>query len=356
MVGLHATADPTGLPFADAAPSERVFPVLLRALLYIARTELFLMISVLLLLMALERRPRSYRETLQLQASRLLLPFLFWTVFYAFFGLIKAQAFGYLPTATEQLIDPNAWVRFLLLGDVKYHMHFIPTLFALLLFFPMFRVAQRQPVWGLLVIALLLVKRHLDAFFYPQFWEAEWLPYLLRLVKVVTYVGYGLAAGAALGLWQQVAEGERQKWVPIVVLIGALLFVFKLISSIDVIQTGAWNFEYEPGYWADFLMPVVLLVVCMCLAERHWPAWTSSAAKFAFGIYLCHPIFLDFVEVVLANAALSPSAQVLIELLWTLPATCMFVAFLSRHNSLAWTIGLGPAPRPGIGGLKSHLK
>ena len=50
MVGLHATADATGQPFPDAELAERVAPMLLRAVLYTARTELFLIISLFLLL------------------------------------------------------------------------------------------------------------------------------------------------------------------------------------------------------------------------------------------------------------------------------------------------------------------
>ena len=53
MVGLHATSDATGQPFVDYTQAERVAPMLLRAVIYTARTELFLIISVFLLLMAL---------------------------------------------------------------------------------------------------------------------------------------------------------------------------------------------------------------------------------------------------------------------------------------------------------------
>ncbi|CAN0188160.1 unnamed protein product, partial [Chrysoparadoxa australica] len=168
MVGLHVTADPAGEPFALAEPHERVFPMLLRAVLYTARTELFLMISVMLLLMALDRRPRGYAVTIGQQAQRLLLPFLFWTGFYAFFNLIKASAFGYFDASLMTLSTPMTWIGFLVLGDVKYHMHFIPTLFGLLLFFPIFRVAYRQPFWGVVILAMLLIRREFDAFLYSE--------------------------------------------------------------------------------------------------------------------------------------------------------------------------------------------
>ena len=59
MVGLHATSDAQGQPFAQYETAERIAPMLLRAVIYTTRTELFLIISVFLLLMALEKRPEN---------------------------------------------------------------------------------------------------------------------------------------------------------------------------------------------------------------------------------------------------------------------------------------------------------
>lgn len=357
MVGLHTTADFAGQPFPGASPEERVAPMILRAVLYTARTELFLMVTVFLLLMALDRRPRGYRETIRQQARRLLVPFLFWATFFAFYGLIKARAFGYLAGEFARVSDPFSWIGFLLLGDVKYHMHFIPTLFALLLFFPMFRLAERRPIWGVLVFVFLLLKRELDGLIYPHFWGTEALPYFVRLVKVTTYVGYGLAAGALLGIWRRIEAEERTTWVPLLLLSSCFLCAFKLVSTLHVVQSGAWDFDYDPGFWADFLMPLMLLAICMCLAERAWPAWISKVSKYSFGIYLCHPIFLDIAEIALREQTLAPIWFVLAKLAWTLPMTCAFVFILSKIPAFAWTIGLGSLPRilPRLSHL-AHLK
>ncbi len=345
MVGLHVSADAQGLPFPEATASERVGPMLLRSLLYMARTELFLMISILLLLMALKRRPRSYAATLGIQARRLLVPFVFWTLFYAVYGLLKAQAFGYLEAEVARVTRPQAWVGFLLLGDVKYHMHFIPTLFALLLFFPLFRAAERSPILGLLVLVFLMAKHELDTVLYARLWGADVLPYLLRLVKVTTYIGYGMATAAVLGLWRRSTISERESWVgPALLLIG-FLFVFKLNATWITIQTGRWVFDYAPGYWADFLMPVMLLLVCMSLGHRRWPTGVARLSKYAFGIYLCHPIFLDLAEIALRGRAVSPMTSIGLELMWTLPMTGLWVLMLARSPATAWTIGLGAPPR-----------
>lgn len=345
MVGLHATADANGQPFPDADTAERIAPLLLRAVLYTARTELFLMISIFLLLQSLDLRARPYPVVIREQARRLLVPFVFWTVFYALYSLIKADAFGYLAGALERTLSPWSWVGFLTLGSVKYHMHFIPTLFGLVLIYPLYRVAHAQPLAGLAIIACLLIKRELDGFLYPNFWGTDALPYLVRATKILTYAGYGLAAASLLGIWQRTEPRQRQQWVGLLVLLGGLLFLIKLISSYQTIQTGKWAFDYTPGYWADFLMPAVLMATCMCLAHKRWPGVLSRLARYSFGIYLCHPIFLDMAEIALAGQALTPIQLILCKIAWTLPMTCLFVWALSRIPPLAWTIGLGPLPR-----------
>ncbi len=354
MVGLHATADASGGAWAAYPVSDRILPLLLRAVLYTARTELFLIISVFLLLMTLDRRPRSYGETIREQARRLLPPFLFWTVFYAFYSLIKADAFGYLPARLDALASPAAWGGYLLLGSVKYHMHFIPTLFGLLLFYPLFRLAVRYPALGAMVLACLMVRHELDRFIYAAFHGSEALPFLARGVKILTYAGYGLAAAAALGVWRRIQAGGAdeggmagadRRWLPLVLYTGLLLFLIKLVATRKTIETGAWPFLYTPGYWADFLMPLVLFAVCMLLGHRRWPPVLSRLAPYSFGIYLCHPIFLDLAEIGLHGLQWPPVAQVWVKICTTIALTSALVALIARIPALAWTIGLGPLPR-----------
>ncbi|WP_294222160.1 acyltransferase [uncultured Shimia sp.] len=344
MVGLHVTADAQGQPFPEADPAARLAPMVLRALLYTARTELFLMISIMLLLMTLSRRPRSYGTVMAEQARRLLIPFVFWTAAYAFYNLLKARSLGYEAEVFAALQQPVTWAGYLLLGDVKYHMHFIPTLFALLLFFPLFEVAERRPMMGLFVVPALLLKQLVDPLLYAALWDTEILGYAVRALKVLSYLGYGMAAGAVLGLWRQTTAVERQTWVGPIALTASVLLVLKLIGTVKVIATGRWVYDNPLAFWADYLMPVALLILCLTLAHKAWPAGLSRLSKYAFGLYLCHPVFLDLAEMALAGRDVTPSQSVVLELAWTLPATGCFVWTLSHHKLTAWTVGLGSLP------------
>ena len=343
MVGLHATADASGQPFVDWPIEDRYAPLLIRAVIYTARTELFLIISLFLLLMALDRRPRGYAETVKEQARRLLLPFVFWAVFYAFYSLIKAQHFGYEEWVWEQLGSAQSWLSYFVLGSSKYHMHFLPTLFGLVLLYPLFRIAKTHLWLGAMVFACLLVKRELDVFLWSNFMDQPGFDYALRAVKILTYTGYGFVAASLLGVWERWGRSsDLGAWAGPVVLLGSLLFLIKLAATWKTAQTGAWQHSYTAGYWADFLFPALLFFGCLVLAHRAWPPVISRVAKYSFGIYLCHPIFLDLIEIWISFQALGPLSQVLVKISVALPATTLLVMSLERIRPLAWTVGLGP--------------
>jgi surface polysaccharide O-acyltransferase-like enzyme len=344
MVGLHATADPTGEPFPSFPPEDRIAPMLVRAVIYTARTELFIIIALFLMILALERRPRPYFQVVGEQARRLLLPFVFWTLFYAGYNLIKADAFGYLEASLVQLCDPVAWAKFMLLGDVKYHMHFLPTLFAIVLFFPLFRAAEKKPWLGLLVLVGLAVRREIDGALYNNLWGSPWLDVAVRITKVFSYVGYGLVAASFAGLWRQRVTMDLRAWTTSLLGAGVVLFAIKLVATWRTVTTGRWPHDFTPGYWADFLMPVVLFSICLSLSHLRWPPVLSRLAPYSFGIYLCHPIFLDLIEIGLRNARILPITQVLTKVAVALPCTALFVVTISRIPALAWIIGLGPLP------------
>lgn len=345
MVVLHTTADANGQPWVAFPESERIGPIVLRTIAYSARTELFLLIASFLLIMSLHKRPRGYRDTIQEQSKRLLLPFIFWTVFYGCFNLIKAKQFGYFDAALADLTLPTLWVGHLLLGDIKFHMHFLPTLFGLVLFYPLFRISHKFPVAGLVVLPLLLIKWEFDRQVWSLFWGTDILPYLVRLVKVSTYVGYGMAAASLVALWQRTTADQRRIWLGPILFLALFLFGFKAVASYKTITESSWQYSYAAGYWADFLMPLVLFYVCMALSDRKWPAVLAKWGGYSFGIYLCHPIFVDLMEISLRDTTLGPMAQVSIKLAVALSATPLLVVLISKIPLMAWTVGLGPLPR-----------
>ncbi|MEO1551135.1 MAG: acyltransferase, partial [Pseudomonadota bacterium] len=275
------------------------------------------------------------------QAERLLLPFAFWLVFYAFYNLIKASYFGYAESYLSELNNPTAWFGYILLGEIKYHMHFIPTLFPILLAYPLFQLAQRYPILGLTILVSLLAKREVDVFLWSNHQNLPGFEFALRAIKVACYLGYGMAAGALWGLYQR----GRLTWC-FRLSVGLVLvaLVAKLEHARRIAMSGTWEWNFEPAFWADFLTPVGLFALAMSAPKGIWPELLVRLAPFSFGLYLMHPIFLDLAEIAISTLGLSPSAQVLAKILPTVLLTSVALYLVARTQALAWTIGLGPSP------------
>ena len=342
IVAVHSTSDPSGQPFPAYPVEDRIAPILFRSIVYCARTELFLVISLFLLMMALDRRPRPYAAVVREQTRRLLVPFAFWVVFYAFYRLVKAQQFGYAPAIAAELQDPWSWIGYFLLGDVQYHMHFLPTLFGMVLLYPAYQLAVRRPELGLTVLLCLWAKLSVDQWLYATLGAEPYLEYLVRLNKILTYGGYGMVAAGFCGILKRdFDESTGRQMFAVVLLLAAVLFLVKLVHAHRIITTGTWAYTFSPGFWADYLMPMLLFLGIMSLRHAAWPALLSRLAPYSFGIYLMHPIVMDQVEILITPWALRPWQTVGLKFSLALTGTLLLVMMVARLPFLAWTIGLG---------------
>ncbi len=315
-----------------------------RSIMYLARTELFLIISLFLLFMSLDKRPRGYRAVIKEQSKRLLRPFLFWVVVYAFYRLVKAYSFGYEAAIFAELANPINWAGYVILGDVQYHMHFLPTLFAMILLFPICLIAIDTPWIGLVVLICLFAKREADVWLWAHKDIIPAFDYVIRLVKVVTYMGYGFVAAAAYGMFKSISRNQLLPYFYVLLFTGVLLYLLKLVYSFRVIENGDWQYNYAPGFWADFLMPCILFLLFMAAPKINNHSRLSTLAPYGFGIYLVHPIFLDMAEIAMWKTALTPMVFVTLKALWALTASSIFVWVLSKTTLFGWTVGLGSFP------------
>ncbi|WP_417250654.1 acyltransferase [Celeribacter sp.] len=349
VVLIHSTTDFSGQPFASVEPSERLFPVLFRSLGEFSGSEMFFLFSLFLMAMRVDKKMPSYSSAIGTQAQRLLVPFVFWVVFYAFFRLLKADAFNYAPYIWEQVTDVKNWFGYFLLGKVQYHMHFLPTLFALFLFYPLMRGATRYPVLGLTLFVTLGIMNNTQGFIWGLGLEADLRDYILRAIKVLGYVGYGLAAFAMYGLWKDgIPRGESRLLRRGGFYFAALAYVATIPFFAYAVQNGAWGVRSGWDFYGHFLMPICVFLIFLGGQYRDWsPRW-SHYAKYSFGVYLVHPAVIDLFDIALFKSGVSeiltPTALVLVRFAVALPASFLVSVGLSKVGLLAWTIGLGPMP------------
>jgi surface polysaccharide O-acyltransferase-like enzyme len=367
----HATTDPHGKPFPEADMLEKLLPIAGRVISNVARSEFFFVMSLFLLAVSLERFVGSYGEHVVKQAKRLLLPFLVWTLVYVFFRLYKAGAFGYEQAILDQIFlygeiwkqrpetwlglpgfllshpaalvpDPASWYKYLALGKSQYHMHFLPMLFLLTLFYPLYRLAITHPWLGLMVIPLLLFKNQMDVFLYSNFYQADarlFRDTALVVVKMLTYSGYGLAMFSIFGFVKRDVALLRP-FVPLFSLALLLCVLAFAVHGWQIMTKGTWEpprgLVYLPYYG------ICLVIVLTLLSVSHWP-WPpvfSKLAPYSFGTYLVHPMMIDIFDVQTkgwqASVPVYSSAKIIFAWVTTIAA----VYLLSRLPFWAWSMGL----------------
>ncbi|WP_395541764.1 acyltransferase [Neotabrizicola sp. sgz301269] len=347
VVLIHSTADFSGGAFPDASVQDRIVPVIGRAISEFSGSEMFFLFSLFLLAFKLDRRRPEYGQTLADQARRLLVPFAFWTLFYAVFRLVKAQEFHYADAILAQLGQPQSWIGYVLLGDAQYHLHFLPTLFLLVLFYPVMRLAQRYPLFGFLLPVCLTVMQATQGWIWSLPVSELTRDLMLRGAKVMGYVGYGFAAFAIYGLWKDgIPRGESRLLRRGALFLAATACLATLPHFWAALQTGSWGGREGAQFWGHFLMPLAIFAIFLGTQHATWsPRW-SQLARYTFGVYLMHPMVIDLFDVAIHTLALplSPAELVLSRYAVALPVTAGLAILVSRQPLLAWTIGLGPLP------------
>jgi surface polysaccharide O-acyltransferase-like enzyme len=310
---------------------------------------MFFLFSLFLMALRVDRHLPRYSDVIGSQAKRLLVPFAFWVIFYAFFRLLKAEAFDYAPYVWGQISEVKNWLGYFILGKVQYHMHFLPTLFALFLFYPLMRGATRYPILGLTLFLTLGIMNNTQTFIWGLGLGDVLRDYILRAIKVLGYVGYGFAAFAFYGLWKDgIPRGEARLLRRGGLYFAALAYVATIPFFAHAVQNGAWGVRSGWDFFGHFLMPTCVFLIFMGSQYLDWSARWSSLARFSFGVYLIHPAIIDLFDITLFKSglsdAMSPAAMVLLRFSIALPASFLVALGISKVKLLAWTIGLGPTP------------
>jgi len=345
IIGIHTSSDALGGAFAQAEAHDRVFPILMRSISELASTEFFILVSLFLLSMKLSKGTTNFIPTMLVQARRLLVPFAFWTVFYVFFRLYKASHLGYDQSIVEQFGSLQHWLGFFVLGNVNFHMHFLPTLFLLLLFHRLYKLAMWYPLLGLSVVPLLYLNISINDWIWASIDDASVREYVIRFVKILTYSGYGFFAYSLYGFWQRGIKPELAKSLfGLSLLFVAFGFLIKLIYAQKVGAAGVYIVRTDMIYYGHYLLPCAVLSAFMFSWFLKWPGQLSRWSCFSFGMYLIHPAVMDLVDVAFLQLSVQPDWYVLMKYCVTAFLSLSITIAISKVKLIAWTVGLGPLP------------
>lgn len=345
IIAIHSTADKSGKAFLEYEPHERIFPVLMRTVADLASTEFFMLVTLFLLASKLVRQHKPYGETMAAQAQRLLIPFAVWTIFYGLFSLLKAHSFGYYEPMLKETLQVSTWVDYFLLGTSKYHMHFLPTIFLILLFHPVFKIALKYPLMGLMIIPLLIFKISMSSWLWAHIKDPTTIEYLDRAIKVIGYTGYGFVAYSLIGLFKNNFDAKISKMILKLALFFVLvLFIIKLTHAEESIRTGIYVPRVNMVFFAHTILPIFILLAFFGSQYYAWPEKISNWSKYTFGTYLFHPAILDIIDITTKGHQMSPYQFVIFKYALTLSMALALSILVSRIPWMAWSIGLGPQP------------
>jgi surface polysaccharide O-acyltransferase-like enzyme len=97
------------------------------------------------------------------------------------------------------------------------------------------------------------------------------------------------------------------------------------------------------SFAADYLSPVCLLAIALFTPPMSWTL-PKALTRSAFGIYLCHPIFIDLVEVSGVTDGMLPVQELATKATMAIIGTFGLCLWLQNRPSLSWVIGIGKFP------------
>ena len=140
---------------------------------------------------------------------------------------------------------------------------------------------------------------------------------------------------------------EYARWRLLVLIglgvLGAWALYVKYHYVWAVVENGHWTHNFPGRYWANLVLPIVLFGALMLVPLRY-PNWIGVLAPYSFGIFLCHPLFLDLFHIVVRDSIGNPTLYVWLKLVWGVSMSFLLIWWMGRQSWLAWTVGLGKLP------------
>ena len=214
--------------------------------------------------------------------SRILLPVLFWSIFFLFWNFLKSK----IGSSTEG-VEFTDLLMLLLSGKPYYHMWFLYMIMGLYLFTPFFRKIAAHSTRRDLVI-LIIITFVLAAFndAYQKLFSDESKLFVNWFLLYVPFFFLGHlirqdeSKPPKLGLW--------------------IIFVFSFISTF----AGSYLLGLSAGlYFRGFLsITVIPMSISLMFLLKSWTKpifnekFTKKAALLTFGVYLIHPVALEIIN------------------------------------------------------------
>ena len=219
----------------------------------------------------------DYKTFLIKRFSRILVPYLFWSLVLIGYEVIKTHD-----------VDVYGIIFKLILGRASFHYFFIIMIAQLYIITPLLQYINRKP-YGLMLVLILnimtLLLRYLSRLHFNF-----WFPSISVFYSWVIFYEIGLLLGS----------GNRKIFVPenIRSFILPAILASLLISELEwiILLLKYDNLGFTTKY-SSLLYSASIIFGFIFLRERfrHWPKFLVSIGNYSFGIYLIHVFIIGMV-------------------------------------------------------------
>lgn len=260
--------------------------------------ESFMALTGFVLTYSLFGKANNWGQVWARRYKLVLFPYLIWSAAYIILlkGGLALGWLGFFETYGRDLLDGGAWFQlYYLLITMQFYL-------ILPLFLMLMRVAQRHPVW----VALSAIGFQMLLMAHDQYFPHLLLPTILNRYsgdEVWTYTAYFVLGGVAAVHWPQIREWLRTHFRTVVwwslAAAGIMWLEFFLETFLGHNMTAA-DSVVQPAMVPWALMSIVLLSaigVRYEIGRQRMPGrWglIKLIADISFGIYLVHPMILQY--------------------------------------------------------------
>jgi surface polysaccharide O-acyltransferase-like enzyme len=272
---------------------------------------LFVFLTIFLVFEGVSRNPwRSWGQYARSRAVRLYLPFLAWSGIYLAFKAIKGRL---LPG------EPNDYpgIEILWLGAC-YHLWFLPFILAVsLLAFGAAKLVVARPGWVPLLVVVFVAAGLALGFLPSPARLATLSEYWALVPNALPAVAWGLALAVACRTLGAGALEDRRA-----ALGGAVAFALAT----------AWVWHAGRARLAETVAGLAVLLVALTPVDQRRFARFGRAGSLAFGIYLCHVLWIKIFQAAAMKAGLPISWQ---------RDLGVFLLAATASTLLAWSLSRG---------------
>lgn len=247
----------------------------------------FVMISGFLLLNTKKNQaPESLATFYRKRASRILVPLLFWSLFYLVWTALRWQVLGQ-PMRVGALFEQ--WAK----GMPYYHMWYLHMILGLYLFAPFIKrllsiLSTNEQIFLCVVLFVLSALTTLIRYAFD-------LPNSLFFLWFLYYLGYFIA-GHLLGRLS-VKISNLALWAVLIFTIIEVAVGCYYLATLQNLALGFYFYDYTSIAVIPMSLAIFVLLQRMRLPAS-LAAWMPRLAAVSMGIYLLHPAILDVLSFV----------------------------------------------------------